>query len=411
MRKFLYTATVLATFTLAACANMPGFNNHTRVDQAENPFTKVDPDWKGYEGAVRTMPEGGNLGPYTVHTPRGEGSDIHPDVSGSGDNTWLYFASDRDGASFNIYRKRPTGAALEMITTRAGDEYWPRVSPDGRWLAFGADWNGDWDLYVLNLRDLNQPPMLITSDSRGDDIHPTWSFDSDCIVYASWSDMVGSYILKSVTFGPMDGATPASFDVGDLADSNDGAMLCLAELPGMGSDGGTSTMDMQGYPPIVSFGPMMTNQQELITGIHPDYRPISTANGANTPRQVVYQDYRKSGKRWNGLRIFDLSSGAVSVIASGEDCGAIQPRWSHDGSAIVYTTVAKTDKCEKGLPSGGDGFAITSVDGRRILDLRNPTHLPKVGDPVWVRYLGESRIFFSARDGGKESILSVKIGK
>ena len=89
--------------------------------------------------------------------------------------------------------------------------------------------------------------------------------------------------------------------------------------------------------------------------------------------------------------------------------GAIQPRWSHDGSRIVYTTVAKSHDPEKAC--GGDGFGIATPDGRLVFDVRNPTFMSSVSDPVWVSYMGEDRIFFSATKDGAEFIASIKIEK
>ena len=365
-------------------------------------------------GFDNNTPAMGNLSAFTIHTPRGDGTDSHPEIVGEGSNAWLYFSSNRDGTGYNIYRMRTEGRALQLITSQTHDELWPRISPDGRYLAYGSNRLGNWDIFLLDLQDLSRPAMVVTAGSKSDDIHPTWSPDGRHLVYASWMNRIDNFALQRVSFDAMEymgeednGAEEAEAEDNEPASySPDDNFLIFAELPGGNTKEKKKEMpeSMEGYPTISHRGPLMTNSAEFVTGIHPSYRPVEGKD------QIAYQDYRKAGKAWHGLRLYSATNGMVTLIRTSETHGAIQPRWSPDGEHIIYTTVAKNAE-SKGLmsASGGDGFGIATADGKATSDIRNPTFMSRVSDPTWVNFKGEQHIFFSAAREGKEFIASFKI--
>src|SRR5688500_20332609 len=58
----------------------------------------------------------------------------------SPDGQWLAFDSDRNGNS-DIYKVRTDGTGLEQLTHDAADDFRPMWSPDGRRIAFHS-WRG-----------------------------------------------------------------------------------------------------------------------------------------------------------------------------------------------------------------------------------------------------------------------------
>ncbi|MCK6440355.1 MAG: hypothetical protein L6Q71_09170 [Planctomycetes bacterium] len=392
---------------LSACAGGPSILNSDPT-----PANELAEDFMRTHGGPDSNMAPANVGPFTIHTSRGRGADTHPEITGSGDDTWLYFSSDRDGSGHNIYRKRPDGKSLEMITSDASDELWPRVSPCGCCLAFGSNKLGNWDIYLLDLRNLKRPPVVLTAGCKNDDIHPTWAPDGSGIVYASWADLVDDYVLtmaqlscESCDMPAKQPEMPAENKPASMPGVDGNQNFVFAELPGMTKEAPADAMPekTEGYPMVTSRGPLLTNHGEMVTGMHPDFRPVKGE------KLLVYQDYRKSGVAWNGVRTYDLMSGIVTLLQTSDMHGAIQPRWNHDGSRIVYTTVAKDGKPENAC--GGDGFGVATPDGQLIFDVRNPTFMNKVADPTWVRYMGEDRVFFSAMKDESEFIASVKIEK
>ncbi len=76
----------------------------------------------------------------------------------SADGAWVYFASNRDGKTFeefNIYRMRADGSELQRLTeTIAGvEQVRPMPSPDGRRIVFNRDWpDGRVEIHILEMK-------------------------------------------------------------------------------------------------------------------------------------------------------------------------------------------------------------------------------------------------------------------
>ena len=99
----------------------------------------------------------------------------HPTLSPDG-NT-LVFSYDGD-----LWRVPTAGGLALRLTAMTGNEIAPRISPDGKWLAFSADQNGNMDVYLMPLEggDIQQ----LTYHEAGD-IVDSWSWDSKSIYFTS----------------------------------------------------------------------------------------------------------------------------------------------------------------------------------------------------------------------------------
>jgi Tol biopolymer transport system component len=69
---------------------------------------------------------------------------------------------------------------LQRLTNDAFGEYRPAVSPDGRYIAFASERDGNWDIYVLD-RSTNTEQRL--TDDAVPDMSPSWSPDGSFIAY------------------------------------------------------------------------------------------------------------------------------------------------------------------------------------------------------------------------------------
>ncbi|MCB9640016.1 MAG: PD40 domain-containing protein [Myxococcales bacterium] len=74
------------------------------------------------------------------------------------------------------------GGLARRLTSHPGSEALPRFSPDGKWLAFSADYEGDSDLYVMSAK--GGAPRRLTF-RPGADIPVAWTPDSQHIVFMS----------------------------------------------------------------------------------------------------------------------------------------------------------------------------------------------------------------------------------
>ena len=69
-----------------------------------------------------------------------------------------------------------------VLTANYADSTYPRPSPDGRWIAFQSDRNGDFEIYVMNR--LGGQIRQLTHNDYWDRL-PAWSPDGEWIVYSA----------------------------------------------------------------------------------------------------------------------------------------------------------------------------------------------------------------------------------
>ncbi|MET8730710.1 hypothetical protein ABZV81_26530 [Streptomyces parvus] len=95
---------------------------------------------------LRETPEGGRT-PGDVYTMSAKGGDYRRLTSGPGasdgceyspDGEWIYFNTELFDGHAQIARIRPDGSGLEQLTFDDRGNWFPHLSPDGRWAAYLA---------------------------------------------------------------------------------------------------------------------------------------------------------------------------------------------------------------------------------------------------------------------------------
>ncbi|MDA3615433.1 S41 family peptidase [Polluticaenibacter yanchengensis] len=99
------------------------------------------------------------------------------DPSLSPDAATVYFTYDSD-----IWKVPVSGGEALRITALSGNEINPRVSPDGKWLAFSSNQYGNYDVFLLSLSggEIEQ----LTYHQSNDRVE-SWSWDSKLIYFTS----------------------------------------------------------------------------------------------------------------------------------------------------------------------------------------------------------------------------------
>lgn len=326
--------------------------------------------------------QGALLIPVTRHT-QGLSRDLHPCLVDDGGD-WLYFASDRDGRGFDIYRQRLGYHAAQRLTHLDGDELWPRVSRDGRWLSFGGNARGWWDIYLLDLQAVGEP-QLVTPDAREDCVQPTWSPDGSMLCHAAWSAALDDWCLCGISLSGQAGPEIPKSPLNGRPTE----FVALEDRREREPVRGAPARPREHLRQVVSRWRLLSASGTPVAGLHPDFAPDGL--------RVAYQ-YARGG--WFTVRVYDFSTGLTTTLNSPRGYGAIQPRFMADGR-ILFLTV---NKAQTGLMSSGDGFAITDLAGQAFYDLRNPLGRGRVTDPM--EYKG--RIYFGGIDGS-ESLYSVAV--
>jgi dipeptidyl aminopeptidase/acylaminoacyl peptidase len=125
-------------------------------------------------------------------------------ASYSPDGTKIAFMNNYDG-DFEICVMNADGTGIKQLTKNSSIDGFPTWSPDGRKIAFASNRDGDDDIYVMNADGSDQ--TNITSDDAADNEDPHWSPDGRWI--GSTTDQYGYWHV--VVLSP-DGKFQATLD-------------------------------------------------------------------------------------------------------------------------------------------------------------------------------------------------------
>ena len=86
-----------------------------------------------------------------------------------------------------------TAAAFTRLTADPGVEWFPSLSPDGKWIVYAGDASGNRDLYLLSVGGQNA--INLTRESQADDDQPVFSPDGGHIAFRSERDGGGIFMM------------------------------------------------------------------------------------------------------------------------------------------------------------------------------------------------------------------------
>jgi TolB protein len=114
------------------------------------------------------------------HTFTREGADFDPDVDRTG--RLLVFASTCHATRPNIYVKAVGESALTQLTDDPASHVQPRISPDGKSVAYASDRSGNWDIWITSIDGQNTQQV---TKSHAEEVHPDWASDGRRLVYCA----------------------------------------------------------------------------------------------------------------------------------------------------------------------------------------------------------------------------------
>ena len=230
------------------------------------------------------------------------------------EGTWISLDVLPDGKGLvfellgDLYRLPIEGGDATRVTSGSPYDAQPRVSPDGKWIAFISDRSGSDNLWIAQID--GKEPRKLSNESQDAVISPTWTPDSQYVI----ASMRGS-----------GGTQLRMFHI------NGGSGVPLASPPPSGgaapAGGGASS------------GPT-----RLGASVSPDGRYLYVAQaGSGTGLS-----------RWQVARL-DMRSGDADVITQAEG-GGVRPLVSPDGRLVVYATryETKTGLRLRNLETGAD---------------------------------------------------------
>ncbi len=114
---------------------------------------------------------------------------------------YVYYIANPEG-QFDIFRLDIQSRRVELAFATDEAEWDPDVSPDGRWLVFASRRAGNWDLYLI---PINEPGRVIQLTSEpSDDWDPRFLPVSNAVVFASSVENQAPYTYYLCPFGERD---------------------------------------------------------------------------------------------------------------------------------------------------------------------------------------------------------------
>ena len=363
-----------------------------------------------------------------------------PDVRGG--NVAFVYGGD-------IWLASTAGGAAHRVTTHPGRELFPKFSPDGKWLAFTGQYDGNFNVYVMSA-DGGQPRQLTfyqgsarpLNDRMG--IHNqviNWTPDSKRIVFLTRRDASNGWTKRPFTVS-IDGGLPEPLpvDQGGLTSFNaDGTKIAYNRIfrnfrtwkrytGGLAQD--IYIYDIQNnvfeqkipHTDYTDTFPMWHGNTVYFTsdrGLEHRLNLYSYDLGSKQVEQLThYTDY---DIMWpslgdnaiifeNGgyLYLFDLAShqpARLTITLAGERNLSMK-HWAAVSKLITDFDIAPDGK-RAVFSARGDVFTLPAKDG----PIRNLTHSPGARDKSvawspdgrWIAYVsdrtGEDEIYITPQDG------------
>ena len=291
------TAAVLSS-TLAAAAMQPAAARQAaaapQAKAADKPAEKKDEPKKKHDLPLKTE--------RTIEFDTDEVTWMSLDVTPDGRTIVFELAGD-------IYRVPMSGGTATRITDGLPYDAQPRVSPDGKWMAFISDRNGSDNLWIAKIDGTE--PRKLSSETQDAVISPAWTPDSQYVIASVRAAGSGTQLRmfhvdggSGITLGapaaPAGGAAPAA---GASTPSRLGATLApdgrYLYAAQSGAGGGAGLPGWQ-----IARLDMKTGDVDVLTqGEGRAFRPQVSPDG----KLLVYASRHETQ---TGLRVRDLATGS-----------------------------------------------------------------------------------------------------
>jgi Tol biopolymer transport system component len=180
------------------------YNDLTRtVSRLTNDGNSTYPFWMG-DGERVVWITRDSAGTH-VRRQRWDGTGT-PETLFSGDSSIMYVVPAPSGSHWGVVRRGgfsdlymaegdPPSSPHALVTTREG-EGGPRISPDGRWVAYYGDETGQTEVYVIAANG-DGGRHQISIDGGGE---PVWAPDGRTLYYRAGGNLVAAAITTSLAF-------------------------------------------------------------------------------------------------------------------------------------------------------------------------------------------------------------------
>jgi len=314
----------------AGCCGLaaaPPVKHTVTISEGTNLAVTVSPDHKtlifGLHGRLWSLPmSGGAAKPLTdpMLDP------ARPDWSPKGD---LVAFEAYSGGTFHIWTMKPDGTEIRQITSGHGDDREPRVSPDGRTIAFSSDraFENSYDIWTV---ELSTGKLTRRTSGTDDEYEPAWSPDGTVIAFVSGVGTAAT-TMKEVT-GSGEQRILATAAPGAHVDSPswspDGKSIAYIEFAA-----NKSRLIVAGHPvgdrdDVFPFPPTWLDRDQLLYAAN---GKISITRIGGATRDIPFQAQIAIDRPSYQLKKFDFDSTVAKPVK-----GIVGPALSPNGKEIVF---------------------------------------------------------------------------
>ncbi len=275
------------------------------------------------------------------------------------------------GGTWDIWRTADGMEAENLSNNDAGIiSMAPTRSPNGRYVVYASNADGDWELYLLDLQNSDAAPMQLTNNGQAIDLDPVFSPSGRFIAYESNVDGNWEIRVIDLTTGEKFRVTnhPAN-DINPFWHPDGDRLLFQSDRTGKWQIFSATTIAGATALELLSdglgddFDPAYSHDGEQITfrserngemGIYimdadgGDVRKVSLDGySASTPvwdtsnRYIAYQA-SKAGESLNDIFVYDTLTGETRQLTSsvGEMANVqdVAPTWLCNSTTVIFTS-------------------------------------------------------------------------
>ncbi|MDM1297376.1 PD40 domain-containing protein [Empedobacter falsenii] len=321
----------------------------------------------------------------------------------SPDAKTVYFSYDGDIWSTDI-----NGENAARITALEGEEINPRISPDGKWLAFSSNQYGNYDIYVM---PINGGKIKQLTFHQAKDEVESWSWDSKSVYFTSnQNNGFGSFKID------LDGKTPEALFTNYFNTTNGLVETPQGEYIFTNSSESASQVTRKRYkgennPDLLGYNPTTKSYKQYTDYNGKDFNPTVDKNGIiyfiSDENNGEYNLYQLANGKKEALTKFETSIKKPFVSANGS-----KVVFEKDYQLFVYDVKAKTSK-----PLTINVNSNKSLEKEQNFEVENNIDYFDISpDGKKMAFISRGIIFVSDNEGkfvnqisdGKERVLEVK---